>query len=75
MLFIVFSCNFTAIAVSYTHLDVYKRQISQMALDRCAVANRRDWNSLKSAIKGDVSDYLFKKTKRIPMVLPIIMEI
>ena len=31
--------------------------------------------SLKSAIKGDVSDYLFKKTKRSPMVLPIIMEI
>ena len=51
------------------------RNISQMALDRCAVDNRRDWNSLKSAIKGDVSDYLFKKTKRSPMVLPIIMEI
>ena len=51
------------------------RTISQMALDRCAVDNRRDWNSLKSAIKGDVSDYLFKKTKRSPMVLPIIMEI
>ena len=45
--------------VSYTHL----------------VENLRDWNSLKSAIKGDVSDYLFKKTKRSPMVLPIIMEI
>ena len=51
------------------------RNISQMALDRCAVENLRDWNSLKSAIKGDVSDYLFKKTKRSPMVLPIIMEI
>lgn len=46
-----------------------------MALDRCAAENLRDWNSLKSAIKGDVSDYLFKKTKRSPMVLPIIMEI
>ena len=36
------------------------RNISQMALDRCAAENLRDWNSLKSAIKGDVSDYLFK---------------
>ena len=43
------------------------RNISQMALDRCAAENLRDWNSLKSAIKGDVSDYLFKKTKRSPM--------
>ena len=51
------------------------RTISQMALDHCSVENLRDWNSLKSAIKGDVSDYLFKKTKRSPMVLPIIMEI
>ena len=51
------------------------RTISQMALDRCSVENLRDWNSLKSAIKGDVSDYLFKKTKRSPMILPIIMEV
>ena len=51
------------------------RTISQMALDRCSVENLRDWNSLKSAIKGDVSDYLFKKTKRSPMELPIIQEI
>ena len=45
------------------------RTISQMALDRCSVENLRDWNSLKSAIKGDVSDYLFKKTKRSPTAL------
>ncbi len=51
------------------------RSISQKALDRCSLQGMRDWNSLKSAIKGDVSDYLFKKTKRSPMVLPIIMEI
>ncbi len=51
------------------------RVISQSALDRCTVKGVRDWNSLKSAIKGDVSEYLFKKTKRSPMVLPIIMEI
>jgi len=35
------------------------RNISQMALDRCAIEGIRDWNSLKSAIKSEVSDYLF----------------
>lgn len=51
------------------------RKMSQAALDRCSAEGARDWNSLKTAIKGDLSDYLFKKTKRSPMVLPIIMEI
>lgn len=51
------------------------RKLSQVALDRCSAEGARDWNTLKSAIKGDLSDYLFKKTKRSPMVLPIIMEI
>ncbi|MDY3617857.1 ribonuclease J [Agathobaculum sp.] len=51
------------------------RKLSQAALDRCSAEGARDWNTLKSAIKGDLSDYLFKKTKRSPMVLPIIMEI
>ena len=51
------------------------RKLSQAALDRCAAEGVREWNGLKSAIKGDLSDFLFKKTKRSPMVLPIIMEI
>ncbi|MCQ5131196.1 ribonuclease J [Butyricicoccus faecihominis] len=51
------------------------RKLSQAALDRCATEGVREWNGLKSAIKGDLSDFLFKKTKRSPMVLPIIMEI
>lgn len=51
------------------------RKLSQDALDRCSAEGIRDWNSLKSAIKGDLGDFLFKKTKRNPMVLPVIMEI
>lgn len=51
------------------------RTISQMSLDRCSMEGIREWTGLKSALKSDVSDYLFKKTKRSPMVLPIIMEI
>jgi ribonuclease J len=30
---------------------------------------------MKSAIKNDLSGYLFKTTKRNPMVLPVIMEV
>ena len=48
---------------------------SQMALDRCMDEGVRDWNGIKSALKGALSNYLFKKTRRSPMILPIIMEV
>lgn len=51
------------------------REISQKALDRCGAEGIRDWSSLKNAIRSDLSEYLFRKTKRSPMVLPIITEI
>ena len=35
----------------------------------------RDWSAIKSAIKNDLSGYLYKTTKRNPMILPVIMEI
>ena len=35
----------------------------------------RDWSAMKSTIKGRISDYLYKKTRRSPMVLPVIMDI
>ncbi|MCL2402375.1 MAG: ribonuclease J [Oscillospiraceae bacterium] len=44
-------------------------------LERCESEKITDWSALKSAIKGDLSDYLYKKTKRNPMILPVISEI
>ncbi len=51
------------------------RNTCQIALDRCLDEGVRDWNGIKLAVKGALSDYLFNKTKRSPMILPIIMEI
>ncbi len=34
-----------------------------------------DWSTIKSVIREELKDYVFKKTKRDPMILPIIMEI
>ncbi|MBO5211306.1 MAG: ribonuclease J [Clostridia bacterium] len=44
-------------------------------LDRCQYQNIRDWSTIKNKIKDGVSKFLFTKTKRSPMVLPIIMEV
>ena len=51
------------------------RVIAAHAIDRCAANGTRDWSVLKANIKSDLSGYLFKTTKRNPMILPVIMEI
>lgn len=44
-------------------------------LDECELRHMTDWASIKSTVKGELSSYLYKKTKRSPMILPIIMEV
>ena len=51
------------------------REVALEAMDRCRRKRVRDWSSIKSAIKNDISGYLYKTTKRNPMILPVIMEI
>ena len=51
------------------------REVAWEAIERCQRKRVRDWNTLKSAIKNDLSGYLYKHTKRNPMILPVIMEI
>ena len=51
------------------------REVALEAIDRCGRKRVRDWATIKSAIKNDLSGYLFKHTKRNPMILPVIMEI
>lgn len=49
--------------------------VAMEAIDRCLRKRIRDHASIKSAIKNDLSGYLYKTTKRNPMILPVIMEI
>ncbi len=44
------------------------------ALDVCISKNISDWGKLKSAIKDSLGEFVWKRTKRRPMILPIIME-
>ena len=51
------------------------RDVAMEAIDRCQRKRVRDWATIKSAIKNDLSGYLYKTTKRNPMILPVITEI
>ena len=44
-------------------------------LDHCAPNELRDWTALKGKLRDVLSDHIFQKTKRSPMILPIIMEV
>ena len=50
------------------------REVVEEALDGCLSKNISDWGKIKSTIKDALGDYVWKKTKRRPMILPIIME-
>ena len=51
------------------------RMVAARSLETCQSHNISDWATIKSTIKGDLSQFLFKNTKRNPMILPVIMEI
>ena len=51
------------------------RCVAMEAIERCSRKRVRDWTAIKTAIKNDLSGYLYKTTKRNPMILPVIMEI
>ena len=51
------------------------QEVAWEAIERCQRKKVRDWSSIKSAIKNDLSGYLYKTTKRNPMILPVITEI
>ena len=51
------------------------RLIAADAIDRCLMENSLDWNHIKTRVKDDLTKYLYAKTKRKPMILPVIMNV
>jgi ribonuclease J len=51
------------------------QEVAMEALERCQRKKVRDWTAIKTAIKNDLSGYLYKTTKRNPMILPVLTEI
>ncbi|MGN0335624.1 MAG: ribonuclease J [Lachnospiraceae bacterium] len=51
------------------------RSIVEDALEGCLSRGISDWGKLKNVMKDTLNEYLWKKTKRSPMILPIIMEV
>ncbi len=51
------------------------RHVVEDAITDCMDRHVSDWGKIKNVIKDSLSDFLWKRTKRSPMILPIIMEV
>ena len=51
------------------------REIVQTAMEGCISHHVTDWGKMKTAIRDTLGEFLWKRTKRRPMILPIIMEV
>lgn len=49
--------------------------VAQIAIDECVYEGRIDWGTIRNRIRDDISHLLYERTKRSPMVLPIITSV
>ena len=79
-----YSCNVIAGPDIVTRGFVYVREAEDLlnearevvsdSVEHCASSKITDWSKIKTVVKDDLSDYFWKKMKRTPVILPIIME-
>ena len=70
----IVSRGFVYVRESEALMDEAKARVEQ-ALERCEDENVKEWAAIKSNVRDALGRYLFEKTRRRPMILPIIMEI
>ena len=70
----VISRGFVYVRESENLMDDVK-SVVRHEVAKCEERGIRDWSTIKSTVKENLRDYLFIKTKRNPMIIPIIMEV
>ena len=66
--------GFVYVKESDVLIDELKR-VTLETLDSCENQRITDWATIKAKVKANLSGYLYKTTKRSPMILPVIMEV
>ncbi|MCI5579524.1 MAG: ribonuclease J [Oscillospiraceae bacterium] len=70
----IVSRGFVYVRESEELLDEAKQLMDSVMNDLCD-RNVREWGNIKSAMRDALSEFIYQKTKRSPMILPIIMEV
>ena len=70
----IVSRGFVYVRESEELMDDARRAVSE-AVDKCLSGRHTDWNKIKLVIRDTMNDFIWKRTKRRPMILPIIMDV
>ncbi len=70
----IVSRGFVYVRESEQLMDEAKNKVRQ-TLDKCELNNVTEWAMIKSSVRDTLGKYLYEKTRRRPMILPIIMEV
>ena len=70
----IVSRRFVYVRGSESLMDEAKAVLDE-TMDYCMDKNITDWGKIKSEIKDSLGDFVWKETKRRPMIMPIIMEV
>ena len=70
----VISRGFVYVRESENLMDEVK-SVVRHEIKKCEEKGIRDWATIKSTVRDNLKDYVFAKTKRNPMIIPIIMEV
>ena len=70
----VISRGFVYVRESENLMDDVKNVVRH-EIRKCEEKGVRDWSTIKSTVRENLRDYIFTKTKRNPMIIPIIMEV
>ena len=70
----VISRGFVYVRESENLMEEIKRLLRE-ELGKCEEKHITDWATLKLVVREELGDYIYKKTKRQPMLIPIIMEV
>lgn len=70
----IVSRGFVYVRESEELLDDAKN-LMRSVMNDCQERNIREWGNIKTAMRDALSDFIYKETKRSPMILPIIMEV
>ncbi len=70
----IISRGFVYVRESEDLMESMRETVSRV-LDECLANHTLDWASLKAQVKNELGGFIFSKTKRKPMILPVIMDI